>query len=154
MVVGKNITNAINAGLVTRLLQRGDGPSELIEELIHDGRVQPKKNVDSVTYHDPCYLARVNGITEAPRALLPDLTEMPRSRCQTACCGAGGGRMWFDDPAEERIGQSRITEALDTGAKTVAVSCPFCLTMMTDGITAKDDQVQVRDVAELMLEDN
>ena len=109
---------------------------------------------ESVTYHDPCYLARVNGITEAPRALLPDLTEMPRSRCQTACCGAGGGRMWFDDPAEERFGQSRITEALDTGAKTVAVSCPFCLTMMTDGIAAKDDSVQVRDVAELMLEDN
>ena len=109
---------------------------------------------ESVTYHDPCYLARVNGITEAPRALLPDLTEMPRSRCQTACCGAGGGRMWFDDPAEERIGQSRITEALDTGAKTVAVSCPFCLTMMTDGIAAKDDSVQVRDVSELMLENN
>ena len=109
---------------------------------------------ESVTYHDPCYLARVNGITEAPRKLLPEIKEMPRSRCQTACCGAGGGRMWFDDPAEERIGQSRITEALDTGAKTVAVSCPFCLTMMTDGITAKDDQVQVRDVAELMLKDN
>ena len=109
---------------------------------------------ESVTYHDPCYLARVNGITEAPRALLPEITEMPRHGCQTACCGAGGGRMWFDDPAEERIGTGRITEALDTGAQTVAVSCPFCLTMMTDGIAAKNDQVKVRDVSELMLEEN
>jgi len=109
---------------------------------------------ESVTYHDPCYLARVNGITEAPRALLPEITEMPRSGCQTACCGAGGGRMWFDAAAEERIGASRITEALDTGAKTVAVSCPFCMTMMTDGIAAKDETVQVRDVSELMLEEN
>ncbi|MBT6449449.1 MAG: (Fe-S)-binding protein [Verrucomicrobiales bacterium] len=109
---------------------------------------------ESVTYHDPCYLARVNGITEAPRALLPEITEMPRHGCQTACCGAGGGRMWFDDPAEERTGSGRITEALDTGAKTVAVSCPFCLTMMTDGVAAKNDQVKVRDVSELMLEEN
>ena len=109
---------------------------------------------ESVTYHDPCYLARVNGITEAPRALLPEITEMPRHGCQTACCGAGGGRMWFDDPAEERIGTGRTTEALDTGAQTVAVSCPFCLTMMTDGIAGKNDQVKVRDVSELMLEEN
>ena len=110
---------------------------------------------ETITYHDPCYLARVNGITEAPRALLPDnLKEMPRSGCQTACCGAGGGRMWFDDPAEERTGNGRVTEALDTGAKTVAVSCPFCLTMMTDGIAAKDDSVKVRDVSELMLDEN
>ena len=108
---------------------------------------------ESVTYHDPCYLARVNGITEAPRALLPEITEMPRHGCQTACCGAGGGRMWFDDPAEERTGSGRITEALDTGAKTVAVSCPFCLTMMTDGVAAKNYHVKERDVSELMLED-
>ena len=110
---------------------------------------------EKVAYHDPYYLARVNGITDAPRALLPEaLTEIPRHGCQTACCGAGGGRMWFDDPAEERIGTGRVTEALDTNAKTVAVSCPFCLTMMTDGIAAKDDQVKVRDIAELMAEEN
>jgi Fe-S oxidoreductase len=62
--------------------------------------------------------------------------------------------MWFDDPAEERTGNGRVSEALDTGAKTVAVSCPFCLTMMTDGIAAKDDSVKVRDVSELMLDEN
>ena len=110
---------------------------------------------ETVTYHDPCYLARVNGITDAPRTLLPDnLKEMPRSGCQTACCGAGGGRMWFDDPAEERTGTGRITEALDTGAKTVAVSCPFCLTMMTDGVKfhEKESQIIVKDIAELIAE--
>jgi len=110
---------------------------------------------ESVTYHDPCYLARVNGITEAPRELLPDnLEEMPRNGCQTACCGAGGGRMWFDDPASERIGSGRISEALDTGAKTIAVSCPFCLTMMTDGIAAKNPGIKVCDVAEIMMDEN
>merc|ERR1712000_145414 len=110
---------------------------------------------EKVTYHDPCYLARVNGITEPPRTLLPqNLEEMPRHGCQTACCGAGGGRMWFDDPASERIGTGRVTEALTTGAQTVAVSCPFCLTMMTDGITAKDSEVKVCDVAELMMDEN
>jgi len=129
--------------------------SQFLGELVASKKLKAAAVMnESVTYHDPCYLARVNDITGAPRKLLPEIKEMPRSRCQTACCGAGGGRMWFDDAAEERIGQSRITEALDTGAKTVAVSCPFCLTMMTDGIAAKDDSVQVRDVAELMLKDN
>ena len=61
--------------------------------------------------------------------------------------------MWFDDPPQERIGADRVTEALDTGAKTVAGSCPFCLTMMSDGLVAKDDSVQVRDIAELMVEE-
>ena len=77
---------------------------------------------EKVAYHDPCYLARVNGITDAPPPLPEALTEMPRHGCQTACCGA--------------------------------VSCPFCLTMMADGIAAKDDQVKVRDIAELMAEEN
>ena len=62
--------------------------------------------------------------------------------------------MWFDDPATERIGSGRITEALDTGAKTVAVSCPFCLTMMTDGIAAKNSDIKVCDVAEIMMDEN
>ena len=120
---------------------------QFLGELVAAGKLNaPAVINEKVAYHDPCYLARVNGITDAPRAPLPEaLTEMPRHGCQTACCGAGGGRMWFDDPAEERIG---------TGAKTVAVSCPFCLTMMTDGIAAKDDQVKVRDIAELMAEEN
>jgi Fe-S oxidoreductase len=130
--------------------------TQFLEELATAGKLKAATITDkTVTYHDPCYLARVNGITDAPRALLLEpLKEMPRNSCQTACCGAGGGRMWFDDPAAERIGSGRITEALDTGAKTVAVSCPFCLTMMSDGIAAKDETVEVRDIAELMMNEN
>jgi Fe-S oxidoreductase/nitrate reductase gamma subunit len=130
--------------------------TQFLGELVAAGKLMAAAVMNgNVTYHDPCYLARVNGITDAPRNLLPDnLKEMPRHGCQTACCGAGGGRMWFDDPATERIGSGRITEAFNTGAKTVAVSCPFCLTMMTDGIAAKDETVEVRDVAELMADEN
>jgi Fe-S oxidoreductase len=130
--------------------------TQFLGELVAAGKLKATAVMnEKVAYHDPCYLARVNGITDAPRAPLPEaLTEMPRHGCQTACCDGGGGRMWFDDPAEERIGTGRVTEALDTNAKTVAVSCPFCLTMMTDGIAAKDDQVKVRDIAELMAEEN
>jgi len=111
-----------------------------------------------VTFHDPCYLARVHNVTEEPRQLIqlastkPGLLEMKRQRQQTSCCGAGGGRMWFDDGPDQRVGVSRVNEALDTGAETVAVSCPFCLTMMTDGIAAQDANVEVKDIAELLLE--
>lgn len=112
----------------------------------------------SITYHDPCYLARINGIDEEPRFLIEEaagenaLEEVKRSGCESSCCGAGGGRMWFDDEPEERIGRTRVEELLDTNAKTVAVSCPFCLTMMTDGIAAKTDQVQVKDISEILAE--
>jgi len=129
--------------------------SQFLDELVASKKLKAATVMnETVTYHDPCYLARVNGITDAPRALLPDFTEMPRSGCQTACCGAGGGRMWFDDPAGERIGAGRVTEALDTGAQTVAVSCPFCLTMMTDGIASRKPDVKVFDIAELMIDKN
>jgi Fe-S oxidoreductase len=114
-----------------------------------------------VTYHDPCYLARVSNVTAPPRKLIEltvvqgggrELVEMPRHGRQTSCCGAGGGRMWFDDPASERIGNSRVQEALATGADTIAVACPFCLIMVGDGAAARNPGVQVRDVAELLAE--
>src|SRR5205814_6881733 len=104
---------------------------------------------------DPGYLARVQNVTAAPRALLSRVTgekgivEMPRHGRQTSCCGAGGGRMWFDDTADKRVGQSRVAEALGTGARTLAVSCPFCLTMTRDGIAARRGEIAVRDIAEI-----
>jgi Fe-S oxidoreductase/nitrate reductase gamma subunit len=116
---------------------------------------------DKITYHDPCYLARVSEVTEPPRRLLgltvvPEtgrkLIEMPRHGRDTSCCGAGGGRMWFDDAVAERIGGGRIAEALATGAGTVAVACPFCLIMLGDGVAARDPRVQVRDVAEILAD--
>ena len=112
----------------------------------------------SITFHDPCYLARANGISEEPRTLIEvaagpeSLVEMERNRCRTACCGAGGGRMWFDDAVDERIGIGRVREAVETGAQTVAVSCPFCLTMVGDGLAASAPEIKTIDVAELLAE--
>jgi len=140
--------------------------TEFLDELIRSGRLKVSANASissggrssSVTYHDPCYLARVQNVTAAPRALLSHaagpagIVEMPRHGRQTSCCGAGGGRMWFDDTADKRVGQSRVAEALATGACTLAVSCPFCLTMTTDGIAARNGDMAVRDIAEILAD--
>jgi Fe-S oxidoreductase len=140
--------------------------TEFLDELIRKGRlkISPDKSVAagaksaSVTYHDPCYLARAQNVTAAPRALLSKvagvkgIVEMPRHGRQTSCCGAGGGRMWFDDTVDKRVGQSRVVEALGTGACTLAVSCPFCLTMTTDGIAARNGGMAVRDIAEILAD--
>jgi Fe-S oxidoreductase len=140
--------------------------SELLAELLQEGRlkVSPAAKADSagcVTYHDPCYLARANDISHPPRRLIEAalarradarLVELQRRRRDTACCGAGGGRMWFDDAPDQRVGLGRVEEALETGAKTIAVSCPFCLIMMQDGVAAQTADVQVRDVAELLAD--
>ena len=138
--------------------------SEFLLELMNEGRLPIDRSavLDSagkLTYHDPCYLARINNQTRAPRELIRksvansgqlEIIEMPRNGRDASCCGAGGGRMWFDDAPDKRVGLSRVEEALDTGATTVAVACPFCLTMMSDGIAARNDAVQVKDIAELM----
>ncbi len=139
--------------------------TQFLSELLAAGRlVIPENprggNTDAalLTYHDPCYLARVNGITESPRELiqltLPEESVIELSRCgeNTACCGAGGGRMWFDDESEQRTGSGRVDEVIGSTAKTLAVSCPFCLTMMGDGLAGRDASVEVKDVAELLLE--
>jgi Fe-S oxidoreductase len=130
--------------------------TEYLAKLVAEGRLPitapSTESAAPVTYHDPCYLARVGGVTEPPRELLRKVVEMPRNRRETSCCGAGGGRMWFDDPPSERVGTGRAQEALDTGAKTVAVGCPFCLVMLNDGIAARQADVQVKDVAELLAE--
>jgi Fe-S oxidoreductase/nitrate reductase gamma subunit len=138
--------------------------TEFLDELIRSSRLKVSANssvragATSVTYHDPCYLARVQNVTAAPRALLSKvagengIVEMPRHGRQTSCCGAGGGRMWFDDTADKRVGQSRVAEALNTGARTLAVSCPFCLTMTRDGIAARSGNMVVRDIAEILAD--
>ena len=140
--------------------------TEFLDELIRKGRlkISTDKSVAagaksaSVTYHDPCYLARAQNVTAAPRALLSQvagvkgIVEMPRHGRQTSCCGAGGGRMWFDDTVDKRVGQSRVVEALGTGACTLAVSCPFCLTMTTDGVAARNGGMAVRDIAEILAD--
>jgi Fe-S oxidoreductase len=140
--------------------------SQLLAELVHDGRLVTDKEKGKVdcgktTYHDPCYLARVSSVTEPPRDVLTaglngrtelPIVELPRNRRQTSCCGAGGGRMWFDDPPAQRVGQGRIQEIAASGADMVAVACPFCLIMLGDGLAAQKPDVQVRDIAEVLAE--
>lgn len=135
--------------------------SALLAELIAAGRLpNESKNDDEgpITLHDPCYLARVNGETEASRQVIgaaqdPEYREMPRCRKKTFCCGAGGGRMWFDEAPEQRVSKLRATEAVATGAKTLATACPFCLNMMTDGVagTPGAEEMKVMDISELLL---
>jgi len=112
-----------------------------------------------ITYHDSCYLGRANNIYEAPREVLQaldaDLIEMKRCRTTGLCCGAGGAQM-FKEPEKGKkdINVSRSEEALATGASTIAVACPFCMTMMTDGVKSKEkeNEVKVKDLAELIAE--
>ena len=133
--------------------------SVMLADLVKTGRLRPVARLEgAVTYHDPCYLARAQGIVDPPRQLLQqvapagEVVEMKRCGEGTACCGAGGGRMWFDDAVQERTGRGRIDEILATKAATVAVSCPFCMTMATDGIAARSADVEVKDLAELLNE--
>lgn len=138
--------------------------TQLLAQLLRDGRLKvPTEGAasSSVTYHDPCYLARVNGIHAAPREVLQAaLTgskadawrEMGRCKEKTSCCGAGGGRMWMEENPAQRVSTERAKEALSTGATTIAVGCPFCLTMMTDGVAANGAEARVLDVAEILAE--
>lgn len=135
--------------------------STLLAELIESGRLTNKAAANgdgAVTLHDPCYLARVNGEVDATRAVLgaaqdEHYREMPRCGKKTFCCGAGGGRMWFDEPPEQRVSNLRAQEAIATGAETLATACPFCLNMMSDGMAgiAGGENVKVLDIAELLL---
>ncbi len=137
--------------------------TQLIQQLIDEGKLKLKNGGSfkgkRITYHDSCYLGRANGIYEAPREVLEaldaELFEMKRSKKNGLCCGAGGAQM-FKEPEKgnKDINIERIEEALETGAKTIAVACPFCMTMMMDGVKNKEKEqdVQVLDVAELVLQ--
>lgn len=133
--------------------------TQFINELIGAGKLKlDSLNLETqVTFHDPCYLGRHNGIYEAPRQSLKQagaqIVEMPRSRAQSFCCGAGGAQMWKEEErGQAKVNQTRFAQAKATGAGTVAVGCPFCLTMMTDASKADGETVQVKDVAELVAE--
>ena len=123
--------------------------TEFLQQLIDEGKLTAPAENGSVTYHDPCYLARVNGVHQSPRDLLGNsVSEMENRREKTFCCGAGGGRMWMEEEADQRVSVLRAKEAVATGAETVAVGCPFCLTMMTDGVKSCGSGAEVEDVAE------
>ena len=136
--------------------------SQLIDQLIEEGRIQLKESEEKkgkITYHDSCYLGRYNGVYDSPRNSLKriknlELAEMKRNKSRGFCCGAGGGRMFLEDEEGGRINEERTKEALGTNADTVASACPFCMTMITDGVKQfeKSDDVSVKDIAEIILE--
>jgi Fe-S oxidoreductase len=130
--------------------------TQLFARLIKEGRLRPTEEVDEVlTYHDPCYLGRHNGVYDEPREVLnaiPGLrsTEMPRHRERGFCCGAGGARMWMEERIGKRVNVERTEEAISTGADTMGVACPYCLIMLDDGAKAKGGSLKVLDVAQLV----
>lgn len=135
--------------------------SQLLLQLVQTGRLKLNRQVaelGTLVYHDSCYLGRHNGIYNEPRAALELATgaapiEMPRNREDGFCCGAGGGRMWMEEFTGERINLNRAKEALEQQPDTVCVACPYCLTMLDDGLKdLKAGQVQVKDIAEVLAE--
>ena len=139
--------------------------SQLLQSFIDDGRLKTEdKGVfkgKKITFHDSCYMGRVNGEYKAPRTVLESmdsqLVEMKRCRSNGLCCGAGGAQMFKEDePGDKRINVERIDEALDTKATIIASNCPFCLTMLEDGLKAreKNETVMVYDLAELIVKNN
>jgi Fe-S oxidoreductase len=128
--------------------------TELIAELVREGRVQPKHDEKSITYHDSCYLARHNDVRSDPRELVAAVgepIEMERSGKRTFCCGAGGAHMWMEERGRP-INEERAREAAETGAGTLAVACPFCTVMLDDGVRARGDELRVVDVSTLIAE--
>jgi heterodisulfide reductase subunit D len=132
-----------------------------LQQLINDGRVRLKEGGEfkgkKITYHDSCYLGRGNGIYEAPREVLQaldvELVEMKRCRTNGLCCGAGGAQMFKEEePGSTRINFERGEEAIETGATIIAANCPFCTTMLSDGVKnkEKEDSVFVMDIAEMV----
>ncbi|MFN4151589.1 MAG: (Fe-S)-binding protein, partial [Candidatus Sericytochromatia bacterium] len=132
--------------------------TELVYDLIQKGKIKPQKTVDeTITYHDSCYLGRYNDVYDAPREILKaipgvKLVEMQKSKDTGMCCGAGGGRMWMEETIGERINEVRAVQAIETKASIVASACPFCKTMLTDGINAKETSgnVQNLDIVEIL----
>ena len=139
--------------------------SQFLQKLIDQGKVRVENNDvfkgRKITFHDSCYLGRANGVYEAPRKVLElldaELVEMKRCRTNGLCCGAGGAQM-FKEPEKgsKEINIERTEEALETGAEIIASGCPFCMTMMTDGVKNKEQEnnVKVYDIAELLAQAN
>ncbi len=137
--------------------------TELINNFLHEGKIKLKNNdsESQITYHDSCYLGRYNGVYDPPREILSkfenlELVEMSRNKSKGFCCGGGGGRMFLEDIEGGRINVERTREALETHAATIASACPFCMTMITDGVKHfdKSEQVQIKDIAEIVFDNS
>jgi Fe-S oxidoreductase len=135
--------------------------SDFLNGLLVAGKLVPSKPVKAkVVYHDSCYLGRYNQVYDSPRHILEsieglELTEVPYwNRNKGLCCGAGGAQMWMEEQGQERVNNKRTLQLLDTGATTIASACPFCMTMLTDGLKKqdKDEEIGQRDIAEILAE--
>jgi len=133
--------------------------TEFLLELVNQGRLKTNgTGIEKLTFHDSCYLGRWNGIVEAPRQLLQaanngrPLIELQRGAAKGLCCGAGGARMFMEETIGKRINHERAEEVIATGATQVAAACPFCITMLTDGIRDHNGNVDVKDIAEIIDE--
>ncbi len=134
--------------------------SQYLFELMSEGRLELKKDYPKkVTYHDPCYLGRHNGIYDEPRGILQkvpglEFSELPESRSESLCCGGGGGRVWMETQKGERFCDLRIEQALGVRAEVLATSCPYCITMLEDSrITmGVDEKLEVKDITEIVQE--
>lgn len=130
--------------------------SELLAQLVAQGKLKAASGSQRVAFHDSCYLGRYHGVYDQPRAVVRaagcEVAEMERNHGKSFCCGAGGGRMWLEENTGERINSLRAQQALDTKAESIATCCPFCLTMLSDGVVPIDESVKVKDIAELLLD--
>ncbi len=134
--------------------------TEILSQALADGKLQPSgDDVGAVAFHDPCYLGRHSEIYDAPREIvsaLPgaDLMELGRHKARSLCCQGGGGRVWMETNASERFAELRINEAVESGAKTLVTSCPYCITMLEDSCNTlgKTDELKVMELSELVAE--
>ncbi|AGL01417.1 (Fe-S)-binding protein [Desulfoscipio gibsoniae] len=134
--------------------------SQYVFELINEGRLQiSKEYAKKITYHDPCYLGRHNGIYDEPRGVLQkipglELIELPESREDSLCCGMGGGRIWMETPMSERFANLRLEQAIGVGAQELVTACPYCITNFEDSrvVLNYDDVIQVKDITEILQE--
>ncbi len=134
--------------------------TKLFSDLLADGKLKLSGTIaKKVTYHDPCYLGRHSEIYDEPRSLISavtagNLVEMKRIKKESLCCGAGGGRLWMETKPEWRFSDLRIHEACETGASLLATACPYCISMLEDSrkTTNKEDQIEIKDIAELVAE--
>jgi Fe-S oxidoreductase len=134
--------------------------SQYLFELVNDGRLTLSKEYGKkVTYHDPCYLGRHNGVYDEPRGVLNkipglELNEMPESRVDSLCCGMGGGRVWAETEKHERFSNLRVEQAIELGAEELVTSCPYCITALEDSrlVMNHADDIQVKDITEIVQE--
>ncbi|MGC8658817.1 MAG: (Fe-S)-binding protein, partial [Desulfomonilaceae bacterium] len=134
--------------------------SQFLLNLVNEGKLEFKKDYPKkVTYHDPCYLGRHNGIYDEPRDVLKkipglELSELPECRYDSLCCGGGGGRVWMETQKGERFSDIRIEQALGVGAEVLATACPYCVTMLEDSrvTTNAAEKIEVKDITEIVQE--